>query len=169
MIHAWISRQLPDSVPKPRFQRPINWMRVITVTTVVLGGITGAFVAWPYVMPVLQNRNLWAGFCIILILLFTSGYMFNHIRGTPYVGGNGKGGISYFAGGFQNQYGLESQIVAGICKEPVHKIWRPSRSPSSCVPAFADWEVQMPCSLSRRFPSQSRYRGCRTRSRNRSP
>lgn len=42
--------------------------------------------------------------------------MFNHIRQTPYVGGNGKGGISYFAGGFQNQYGLETQIVGAICK-----------------------------------------------------
>lgn len=118
MIHSWLSRQLPESVAKPRFNRPINWVKLVTITTIVLGGLTGAFVAWPYVMPVLQNRNIWAGFCIILILLFTSGYMFNHIRGTPYVGGNGKGGISYFAGGFQNQFGLESQIVAGICKTP---------------------------------------------------
>jgi oligosaccharyltransferase complex subunit gamma len=32
------------------------------------------------------------------------------------VSGDGKGGISYFAGGFQNQYGLETQIVAAMCK-----------------------------------------------------
>lgn len=31
--------------------------------------------------------------------------MFNHIRKVPYVAGNGKGGISYFAPGFQNQFG----------------------------------------------------------------
>lgn len=30
--------------------------------------------------------------------------------------GNGKGGVSYFAGGFSNQYGLETQIVAAMCK-----------------------------------------------------
>lgn len=40
--------------------------------------------------------------------------MFNHIRKVPYVSGDGHGGISYFAGGFQNQFGLETQIVAAI-------------------------------------------------------
>lgn len=42
--------------------------------------------------------------------------MFNHIRKVPYVAANGKGGVSYFAGGFQNQFGLETQIVAAMCK-----------------------------------------------------
>jgi oligosaccharyltransferase complex subunit gamma len=42
--------------------------------------------------------------------------MFNHIRKVPYVAGDGRGGISYFAGGFSNQYGLETQIVAAMCK-----------------------------------------------------
>lgn len=40
--------------------------------------------------------------------------MFNHIRKVPYVAGNGRGGIEYFAGGFQNQFGLETQIIAAI-------------------------------------------------------
>ena len=42
--------------------------------------------------------------------------MFNHIRKVPYVAGDGKGGISYFAGGFSNQFGLETQIVAAMCE-----------------------------------------------------
>jgi oligosaccharyltransferase complex subunit gamma len=42
--------------------------------------------------------------------------MFNHIRKVPYVAGDGRGGVSYFAGGFSNQYGLETQIVAAMCK-----------------------------------------------------
>ena len=42
--------------------------------------------------------------------------MFNHIRKVPYVAGDGHGGVSYFAGGFSNQYGLETQIVAAMCK-----------------------------------------------------
>ena len=41
--------------------------------------------------------------------------MFNHIRKVPYVASNGKGGISYFAGGFSSQFGLETQIVAAMC------------------------------------------------------
>lgn len=111
-----MSRQLPADAPKPAISRPINWVKIITVTTAVLGAITFVAVASPYVVPILQNRNLWAAFSLIAVLLFTSGHMFNHIRKVPYVSGDGKGGISYFAGGFSNQFGLESQIVAAICK-----------------------------------------------------
>lgn len=42
--------------------------------------------------------------------------MFNQIRRVPYVTGDGKGGISYFAGSFATQFGMETQIVAAICE-----------------------------------------------------
>ncbi|KAF2477881.1 uncharacterized protein BDR25DRAFT_250224 [Lindgomyces ingoldianus] len=113
-IHKWVSRQLPADVPKPVVQRPINYIKIVSVTTAILGVITLFAVAAPYLVPILQNRNLWAAFSLIAVLLFTSGHMFNHIRKVPYVSGDGKGGISYFAGGFSNQFGLESQIVAAI-------------------------------------------------------
>ena len=84
--------------------------------TILLGTVTLFTVASPYVLPLVQSRNLWAAVCLIAILLFTSGHMFNHIRKVPYVAGDGRGGITYFAPGFSNQLGLESQIVAAICK-----------------------------------------------------
>lgn len=114
-IRAWISRQLPD-IPHPEIVRPINYIKIVTVTTAILGLITFFSVASPYVLPVIQNRNLWAAVSLIAVLLFTSGHMFNHIRKVPYVQADGKGGVSYFAGGFQNQYGLETQIIAAMCK-----------------------------------------------------
>ncbi|KAF4966143.1 hypothetical protein FSARC_6142 [Fusarium sarcochroum] len=112
-VHDWLSRQLPDR-PHPAIKRPINWMAWITGITIVLGSITLGVVAWPYVLPILQSRNLWAAISLISILLFTSGHMFNHIRKVPYVAGDGKGGISYVAPGFQQQFGLETQIVAAL-------------------------------------------------------
>ena len=116
-VREWVSRHLPDG-PKPPIYRPLNYVRIVTITTVLLGTATFLSVAWPYLLPVLQNRNLWAAISLITILLFTSGHMFNHIRKVPYVAGDGKGGISYFAGGFSNQFGLETQIVAAMCKPP---------------------------------------------------
>jgi oligosaccharyltransferase complex subunit gamma len=113
-IHTWIARQVPADAPKPSISRPINWVKIGSVTILSLGSITLLAVAWPYLTPILQNRNLWAAFSLIAVLLFTSGHMFNHIRKTPYVQGDGKGGLSYFAGGFSNQNGLESQIIAAI-------------------------------------------------------
>ena len=116
-IHAWITRHLPPSAePRPAVNRPFNWLRFVVVTTTALGVITATYTLWDYISPILYNRNLWAGLCIIAILLFTSGHMYNHIRSTPYIAGDGKGGIQYFAPGFQSQFGLESQIVAAICE-----------------------------------------------------
>ncbi|RDW91161.1 oligosaccharyl transferase [Coleophoma crateriformis] len=112
-VHAWIARHLHDR-PHPVLRRPINWVRGFAITTTILGTITFITVAWPYLLPVIQNRNVWAAISLIAILLFTSGHMFNHIRKVPYVAGDGRGGISYFAGGFSNQYGLETQIVAAM-------------------------------------------------------
>ncbi|ERT01876.1 oligosaccharyltransferase complex subunit gamma [Sporothrix brasiliensis 5110] len=113
VVHHWISRHLPDR-PHPAIKRPINWFAWLTSITMLLGSATALFVAWPYVLPVIQNRNIWAAISLISILLFTSGHMFNHIRKVPYVAGDGRGGISYFAGGFQNQFGMETQLIAAM-------------------------------------------------------
>ncbi|KIW63055.1 hypothetical protein PV04_09933 [Phialophora macrospora] len=113
-VHGWLLRHLPSGQDYPSIVRPINFAKIGVTITVLLGVFTFLTVAYPYIMPIVQNRNLWAGLSLIMILLFTSGHMFNHIRRVPYVAGNGRGGISYFAGGFQNQYGMETQIVAGM-------------------------------------------------------
>ncbi|KAF5022213.1 hypothetical protein F66182_5728 [Fusarium sp. NRRL 66182] len=112
-VHDWIARQLPDR-PHPAVKRPINWMGWIITITITLGVITLGAVAYPYVLPIVTSRNLWAAISLISILLFTSGHMFNHIRKVPYVAGDGRGGISYVAPGFQQQFGLETQIVAAL-------------------------------------------------------
>lgn len=114
-LYTWINRHLPEG-PKPPLVRPLNYMRIVSFVTIMMAVVTLFTVLSPYVLPVIQNRNLWAAVSLIAILLFTSGHMFNHIRKVPYVVGDGKGGISYFAGGFQNQFGMESQVVAAICK-----------------------------------------------------
>jgi oligosaccharyltransferase complex subunit gamma len=113
-IHSWIARTLPAGA-KPPVVRPFNYLKALIITTAVLGGITFVTVAAPYVVPIVQNRNVWAAVSLLAVLLFTSGHMFNHIRKVPYVAGDGRGGVSYFAGGFQNQFGMETQVIAGLC------------------------------------------------------
>ncbi|KAK2731632.1 oligosaccharyl transferase subunit ost3/OST6 [Myotisia sp. PD_48] len=115
-MNTWISRLLPDG-PRPSLNRPINYGKIAILATMLLGLISLLTVTSAYVLPIIQSRNLWTAVSLLLILLFTSGYMFNHIRKVPYVTGDGKGGISYFAAGFSNQLGLESQVVAAICNQ----------------------------------------------------
>lgn len=112
-IRNWLSRHLPDR-PHPEISRPINYMRWASGITLALGAITLAVTAGPYLLPVLQNRMVWGFVCTSAVLLFTSGHMFNQIRHVPYIAGDGKGGISYFSANFQNQLGLETQIVAAL-------------------------------------------------------
>ncbi|KAF9887568.1 Oligosaccharide translocation protein rft1 [Aspergillus nanangensis] len=112
-LYTWIIRHLPEG-PKPPLVRPINYTRLVSAVTMLMGVVTLFTVLSPYVLPIIRNRNIWAAFSLIAILLFISGHMFNHIRKVPYVVGDGKGGISYFAGGFSNQFGMETQIVAAI-------------------------------------------------------
>jgi oligosaccharyltransferase complex subunit gamma len=99
-------------------------MRWASGITILLGAVTVLVTASPYVLPVLQNRKIWTSISLVSILLFTSGHMFNQIRKAPYVAGDGRGGISYFAGSFQNQYGLETQVVAALCKSQWHLLMR---------------------------------------------
>ncbi|KAG6001138.1 hypothetical protein E4U21_004672 [Claviceps maximensis] len=113
VIHAWIARNLPNRF-HPQLKYPVNYMKWASALTFLAGALTAAVSAAPYVLPVIQSRNLWAAGSMIAILLFISGHMFNHIRGVPYVAGDGNGGITYFVGGFQNQLGLETQIVAAM-------------------------------------------------------
>ena len=86
--------------------------------TLLLGAISAFTIAGPVVIPILRNRNLWATISLIIVLAFTGGHMFNHIRKVPYVAGDGRGGISYFAGGFSTQFGIETQIIAALCTSP---------------------------------------------------
>ncbi|KAI9683669.1 MAG: Oligosaccharide translocation protein rft1 [Trizodia sp. TS-e1964] len=112
-VHAWLSRNLPEG-PRPKVSRPINYTWLFAITTVALGALTLISVTYPYLLPIIQNKNVWAAISLITILLFTSGHMFNHIRNVPYVSSDGHGGISYFANGFQTQFGLETQIIAAL-------------------------------------------------------
>ncbi|KAI5861238.1 hypothetical protein GGS23DRAFT_577695 [Durotheca rogersii] len=109
-VHAWLARHLPDR-PHPPIHRPVDYVSWVVTIVGVLGALAAISRAWAYILPVIQNSNVWAAGSLIAILLFTSGYMFNNIRKVPYVTGDGRGGISYFAPGFQSQFGLETQII----------------------------------------------------------
>ncbi|KAI0134516.1 OST3/OST6 family protein [Xylariales sp. AK1849] len=109
-VHAWIARHLPDR-PHPAVKRPFDYLRWITTVVSLLGAAATVTRFGHFLLPVVQNRNVWATISIIGILSFTGGFMFNFIRKTPYVSSDGRGHVSYFTGGFQNQLSIETQII----------------------------------------------------------
>ncbi len=71
--------------------------------------------AWPVFSFVLFSRWIWAIISILSSLVFTSGYMYTRIRGTPFAQLT-KDGAQWVAGGYSNQYGAETYAVATLCK-----------------------------------------------------
>lgn len=114
-LHSFIVRHTPGR-PHPGFSRPTNWVLIIGVLTAVVGVSTAIHQAWAWIFPFVSSKNLWRGLVLILVLYCIGGGMFNAIRNTPYVGQDGRGHISYIAGGFQSQFAIETQIVAFLCK-----------------------------------------------------
>lgn len=99
-----LSNHTPIPIP---YRAPIDYTRYLTILgAVLLFGLTVRTIA-----PVLQNKWTWAGISVLTSLIFTSGYMFTRIRGMPLVGRDG----SWIAAGYQNQYGQEVQLIAGLC------------------------------------------------------
>jgi hypothetical protein len=100
---------LPTPVP---YKPPTNWTPIITTALAVLLTAVGA----KFVIPLLLNKWFWAILSIATILVMTSGFMFVRIRGVPYITVDQQSGRTrWVAGGAQNQYGMETQVVAGIC------------------------------------------------------
>ena len=67
-----------------------------------------------FILPILMSRWTWALITIGTSLIMVGGFMFVRIRGMPYVAG-GQNGAELISPGFQNQYGIEVQIIAFIC------------------------------------------------------
>lgn len=51
-----------------------------------------------------------------------------------------KGGISYIASGFSNQYGVETQIISAICAYILLLSLVPSLVRSVAVPSAEKWD-----------------------------
>ncbi|KZO95177.1 oligosaccharyl transferase subunit OST3/OST6 family [Calocera viscosa TUFC12733] len=101
-----LSSHTPVPIP---FTPPFNWQPwFFGATFLLLSAIAGRF-AWMYLGEIIMNRWLWAVLTVVLSLVMTSGYMFVQIRGMPY---SQRG--SMIAGGFQNQYGIETNLVAAL-------------------------------------------------------
>ncbi|EPS37941.1 hypothetical protein H072_8343 [Dactylellina haptotyla CBS 200.50] len=110
-LARWISQNSKHAVA---IHRPFNYVKLFSFVAGIIGVATLSRLAYPYLAPALYSRNLWAALSLVAVLLFTSGHMFNHIRKVPYVVQGRNGGVSYIAGGFSNQFGLETQIVAVV-------------------------------------------------------
>ncbi|KAI8818143.1 uncharacterized protein EV422DRAFT_191710 [Fimicolochytrium jonesii] len=92
-------------------KRPMNWE--------IYGTMVGSFIllaffialAWPAIVAGVQSRKVWSTVLIAWVVIMSSGHMWNSIRGPPYTGTRDKQ-PEFISPGFQNQYILETHIIA---------------------------------------------------------
>lgn len=131
---AFISKSIGQDF---KVVRPFDYLKFAKFTMSI--GSFGIFLFFLYKVAgfIFLSKHFWAVISLLLILVFNGGYMYTQIRGSPYSRGDG-----YIAGGFQDQYGAETQIVAATCKS----------NTTTQRPKLI--RFQMACSLSQSSPSQ---------------
>ncbi|KAL1409080.1 oligosaccharyl transferase subunit ost3/OST6 [Vanrija albida] len=110
-LHTWVKSTTPVHFDLYKPFNPIPL--IITLAAVAFTGYIG-YAAWDIILPIVTSRALWGIGTIILCLVFTSGYMWNKIKNAPYVQVAQDGRVSWIAGGYSNQLGLESQVVGAL-------------------------------------------------------
>lgn len=105
-LHDWLNSLTPHQF---KLHKPFNpWPYILVPAGIAFIAIT-IFISYPVLWPLLQSRGVWTAGCLAAIVTFISGHMWNRIRNPPYAQPG-----SIFAGGFSNQYVLETQAVAGM-------------------------------------------------------
>ncbi|KAF9342901.1 oligosaccharyl transferase subunit ost3/OST6 [Mortierella sp. AD094] len=95
-----------------KVQRPID---IVALAVKVLGVF--AFIGTIYLIytkagKLSSSKYLWSALSMFTIFIMISGHMWNQIRNPPYTVPGRDGQPGFIAQGFQNQLGLETQIVA---------------------------------------------------------
>lgn len=110
LISQWVREIVGVSV---EIHVPMDWSKVAlnAVITFVAVSLLKRFSS--YALAVFRSAYVWGTVCSGAMLLFSAGYMFNQIRGAPYVR-EGEGGIEYFSSSPQSQYGLETQAISSL-------------------------------------------------------
>lgn len=93
-----------------RIFRPPNYSG--TLALIVLFGFVAAFL---YVrrnnLEFLYNKTMWGMGALFFCFAMTSGQMWNHIRGPPFLHKNQNGQIAYIHGSSQGQFVFETYII----------------------------------------------------------
>ncbi|WWD16213.1 hypothetical protein CI109_100639 [Kwoniella shandongensis] len=110
-LHAWQSGLTPQPFS---LHKPFNPIPFIVIPLGLITVAASLYSMRQLLVPLVQSRIVWGTGSMILILTFTSGYMWNKIKGAPYVAAGPGGSVSWIANGYSNQLGLESQVVGGI-------------------------------------------------------
>ena len=95
-------------------REPIDVAAILRKMLLGLAIGSGLIAASPVIYRVLSHRRIWSALSIGVILLMTTGYMWTRIRHPEFMGRGDGGKPLWMSGGFQYQFGIETQIMSGL-------------------------------------------------------
>ncbi|KAL1506063.1 hypothetical protein ABEB36_005494 [Hypothenemus hampei] len=109
-IARWINERTDIQI---RVLRPPNYSAALSIMLLVL--FVGAFL---YIrrnnLEFLYNKTMWGVWALLFCFAMTSGQMWNHIRGPPFMHRNQHGQTAYIHGSSQGQFVVETYIIMAL-------------------------------------------------------
>ncbi|KAJ1721660.1 oligosaccharyl transferase subunit ost3/OST6 [Coemansia erecta] len=91
---------------------PVDYARYLMNAASAAAALYALYLVYKHINLRTLGRNVWAIASILFVLLMTSGFMWNRINSPPYMGQTRSGDVILFAPVNNQQYGVETQIVA---------------------------------------------------------
>ncbi|KAG0204938.1 oligosaccharyl transferase subunit ost3/OST6 [Mortierella sp. GBA30] len=107
----WLNARAGTNI---KVQRPFDFFGFTLNVLGVVGAFFTAYVLFTKAGKILGSKYVWSAVSMFTIFVMISGHMWNQIRSPPYTVPGRDGRPGFIAQGFQNQFGLETQIVAVI-------------------------------------------------------
>jgi len=107
-IARWVAERTDVQI---RVFRPPNYSGLLALF-VLMALIVGMLYLRKNSLDFLYNKTTWALGALAFTLAMTSGQMWNHIRGPPFLQKTQNGNIAYIHGSSQGQFIVETYIVA---------------------------------------------------------
>ncbi|XP_066145474.1 tumor suppressor candidate 3 [Euwallacea fornicatus] len=109
-IARWINERTDIQI---RIMRPANYSGTLSLVLLVL--FVGVFL---YIrrnnLEFLYNKTMWGVWALLFCFAMTSGQMWNHIRGPPFIHRNQQGQTAYIHGNSQGQFVVETYIIMAL-------------------------------------------------------
>jgi oligosaccharyltransferase complex subunit gamma len=93
---SFLARESGYNVP---VTRPVDYFKLATKLFLAVGAAAVLKLMYRHFSFIFYHKNTWAIISILIILTFTSGYMWNRIRTPPFVMPGKNGEINYVAAG----------------------------------------------------------------------
>ncbi|KAF9556523.1 oligosaccharyl transferase subunit ost3/OST6 [Mortierella alpina] len=105
----WVNARARTDI---RVKRPFDFFGFAVNVLGVVSVLFSIYVLYNKAGKILGSKYIWSAGSMFIIFVMISGHMWNQIRTPPYTVPGRDGRPGFIAQGFQNQFGLETQIVA---------------------------------------------------------